>query len=351
MSAAGRRAISTVAAIAGFAVPYAAQTGTIVGRVMITGSDLPVTYAIVSTTPGANELFTNADGRFLIPRISAGQIRLTARRVGFARVDTTIDVVAGDTSRVTIGLSLIAIQLPAIHSLAKACAHPGGSDAQIGVELAALFDQLNENAIRNRLLSRSYPFQLEVERKVTHPEPLLEARFVVYDTVLRSSDREWRYAPGKMLGTREYTGGVFVGKWRTITMPELADFADERFLGNHCFDYAGVDDVDGDSLIRIDFTPAPSVHDPDVAGSIYLDRTTYQLRVTDLSLVNLTRQMRREMGGQSVRAHFKEVIPGVPVLNTVSSMVYPKLDGDKPPEEPATEHHRILSVRFLRGKP
>ena len=84
--------------------------------------------------------------------------------------------------------------------------------------------------------------------------------------------------------------------------------------------------VDGDSLIRIDFTPAPVVHDPDVAGTIFLDPTSYQLRITDLSLVNLTRQLRGQMSGQSIRAHFQEVIPGVPVLNAVSSVVYPKDD-------------------------
>ena len=154
-----------------------------------------------------------------------------------------------------------------------------------------------------------------------------------------------------MLGTREYASGVFAGRWSTVTMPELADFADERFLLNHCFDYGGMELVDGDSLLRIDFTPTPVVHTPDVAGTIFLDPKSYQLRITDLALVNLTRQLRGQMSGQSIRAHFQEVIPGVPVLNAVSSVVYPKDDRSAAPQEPSTEHHRILRVRFLRGKP
>lgn len=351
MKTALRTAFAAAVAIAGLTTSGRAQNGTVMGRIFVTGTGLSVSYAIVSTTPGGRELFTNADGRFVLRDVAPGRLRITARRVGFAPVDTAIDVARGDTSRVDIGMSLIVIQLPAVYSLAKSCAHPGGSDAQIGIQLAALFDQLKENANRNRLLSRSYPFQLEVERKITRPEPLLEARFIAFDTVLRLSEREWRYVPGKMLGTREYTDGVFAGKWRTITMPELADFADERFLDNHCFDFAGIEAVEGDSLIRIDFTPSPLVHEPDVAGAIYLDRVTYQLRITDINLVNLTRQLRREVSGQSVRAHFREVIPGVPVLDAVSSMVYPKDDPNNAPQEPSTEHHRILSVRFLRGKP
>jgi hypothetical protein len=328
-----------------------AQTGTVVGRVHVAGTELPVGYAIVATTPGGRELFTDSDGRFVLRDLASGSIRITARRVGFAPVDTTVIVTRGDTSRVQIGLSLITIQLPTVHTIGRGCAHPGGSDAQIGVELGALFDQLKENAVRNRLLSRSYPFELDVERKITRPEPLLEARFVAYDTIVESSNRTWRYAPGKMLGTREYASGVFAGRWATITMPELADFADERFLINHCFDFSGIDAVDGDSLIRIDFAPAPAIHDPDVAGTIFLDRATYQLRVTDILLVNLTRQLRGQMSGQSIRAYFREVIPGVPVLHAISSVVYPKDDSKAPPAEPLTEHHRVLAVRFIRGRP
>ncbi len=328
-----------------------AQKATVVGRIVVRGTGLPVGYAIVSATPGSREQFTNADGGFVLRDVSPGRLRIAARRVGFSPIDTTIDIAAPDTVRVSLELSLITIQLPPVYSLAKACAHPGGSDAQIGVELTQLFDQVKENADRNRLLSRSYPFELDVERKITRPEPLLEARFVAYDTVVLSSDRPWRYAPGKMLGTREYASGVFVGRWSTITMPELADFADERFLLNHCFDFGGVEVVDGDSLLRVDFTPAPVVHTPDVAGTIFLDAKTYQLRITDLALVNLTRQLRNQMSGQSIRAHFTEVIPGVPVLNRVSSVVLPVDDPRAGPREPATENHRILGVRFLRGRP
>jgi len=134
-------------------------------------------------------------------------------------------------------------------------------------------------------------------------------------------------------------------------MPELADFADARFLENHCFDFGGIDVVDGDTLLRIDFVPAPIVHDPDVSGAIFLDPKTYQLRTTLLSLVNMTKPLRDQTAGQSIRADFVEVIPGVPVMNRVSSVVFPKDNPKQPPQEPATENHRTLSVRFLKGRP
>lgn len=75
-----------------------------------------------------------------------------------------------------------------------------------------------------------------MERKIPRPEVRLLARFVAVDTVIQASERIWRYAPGHVLGTRVYSPGVFEGKWTTITVPELADFAGASLLGNHCFD-------------------------------------------------------------------------------------------------------------------
>jgi hypothetical protein len=358
--------VGALAAVTATTSRGGAQSGAIVGQVRVAGTRMPLGYAVVfaaSATsapsaasavpapPAGREIFSDENGHFVLRSVPAGSVRISARRVGFSPADTTILVTPGDTSRVTIELSLVSIQLPAMHSLAKVCAHPGGSDAQIGEQLATLFDQVKENAARNQLLSRSYPFELEVERRISRPEPVLEARFIAYDTVILSSNRAWRYEPGKMLGTREYASGVFAGKWTTITMPELADFADERFLINHCFEFGGLDVVDGDSVIRVDFSPAPVVHDLDIAGTIFLDPVTYQLRVMDIAVVNLNRQLRNEMSGQSIRSHFREVIPGVPVLSAISSVVFPKEDPKRPGQEPSTEHHRILSVRFLRGKP
>lgn len=328
-----------------------AQRATIVGQTVVKGSVIPVGYAVVGIGPVGRDQFTDDQGRFTISDVPIGLAHVSAKHIGYAPFDTTIAVTAGDTIRVRLELSLITIELPAVHSLAKSCAHPGGSNAQVGPELELLFDQVKQNADRNSLLLRSYPVEITIERKITKPEPILEARFVAFDTVRRSGARNWTYAPGKMLGTREYEGGVFGGRWVTVTLPELADFGDERFLVNHCFDFGGLDVVNGDTLLRVDFSPAPMVHTPDVSGTMFLDPKTYQLRLMLVSLVNLTKQIGEQIGGQTIRATFTEVVPGVPVVDVVSSVVFPREDPKKPPREPATEMQRTLRVRFLRGKP
>jgi hypothetical protein len=328
-----------------------AQRVTIVGRVVVMGTDVPLGYSVIAVKPDGREQFTDSEGRFSLRGVTAGRVRIVAKHIGHTPLDTTLDVADGDSLTLRLELALVSIQLPAVHTLAKECAHLGESSPKLGAALAALFEQLKQNAERNRLLSRSYPFEIDIERKITKPEPSLEARFVAFDTVRRASQRDWQYAPGRLLGTREYMGGIFGGTWTTVAIPELSDFADETFLNFHCFDYSGLEVVDGDSLLRVDFIPAPTVHDPDVAGAIFLDPKTYQIRVTFISLVNLTKKLRERIGGQSIRVTFKEVVPGVPILDVVSSVVFPRDDPKAPVQEPSTETQRTLRVRFLRGKP
>ena len=200
------RLLQPVVGFAAVIVPaaVAAQRATIVGEVVVKSSAVAVSYAVIGGKPGIADRFTTGEGKFVLRDVSPGQLTLTARHIGYAPLDTTLDVAAGDTIRLRLELALVTIQLPAVRSLAQRCAHPGGVNTQLSAELQVLFDQVKQNAERNRLLAASYPFEVVVERKITKPEPALEARFVAYDTVVRSSDRKWRYSPGNMLGTREF---------------------------------------------------------------------------------------------------------------------------------------------------
>src|SRR5262247_1172263 len=125
----GLPAVAIVAALVLLSRPTLAQDGIIVGRVVAKGADLPLGYSVVNVTPGAREQFTTADGSFTLRGLPRGKVTVTARHIAYAPLDTSLTIAGGDTIKITLALSLVTIQLPAIHSLAKSCAHPGRADS------------------------------------------------------------------------------------------------------------------------------------------------------------------------------------------------------------------------------
>ena len=157
-------------------------------------SDVAVTYVgRWRKARRARAGFTARDGQFVLRDLKPGQDASSARHIGYAPLDTTIDVAAGDTLSLRLELALVTIQLPAVHALAQRCAHPGGIERRSECRARGPVRSSEAECRRNRLLATSYPFEVIIERKITKPEPSLEARFIAYDTVVRSSDRTWRY--------------------------------------------------------------------------------------------------------------------------------------------------------------
>src|SRR3954465_13241781 len=83
-------------------------TTVIVGRVTVRGGNaLP--YASV-TLNGKNPQFTDSLGRFQGAGSAAGNVVLRARRIGYAPVEQVVRIQRGDTARVTLQMTRLAIQ-------------------------------------------------------------------------------------------------------------------------------------------------------------------------------------------------------------------------------------------------
>jgi len=100
----------------------AAQRATIIGEVVVHSSAIPVSYTVIGAKPGVADRFTSADGKFVLRDVDPGRLALSARHIGYAPLDTTLDVAAGDTIRLRLELSLVTIQLPELQSLAPSSA-------------------------------------------------------------------------------------------------------------------------------------------------------------------------------------------------------------------------------------
>src|SRR5436190_7689356 len=87
-------------------------TTVIIGRVTVRDGG-PLPYASV-TINGKNPQFADSLGRFQVEGIAAGNVVLRAKRIGFSPVEQTARIQRGDTARVTLQLTRLAIQLPPV---------------------------------------------------------------------------------------------------------------------------------------------------------------------------------------------------------------------------------------------
>jgi hypothetical protein len=103
---------------AAMAFQVADTTGVLRGRVIDASSGAGVPQAAVSVVGALTGAYTDAEGRFLVPRVPAGEWTVRARLLGWRPGDARITMRAGDTVTVTLRLSREAAQLTAVRTTA-----------------------------------------------------------------------------------------------------------------------------------------------------------------------------------------------------------------------------------------
>jgi hypothetical protein len=136
-----------------------AQHAAVVGRAVLHDGGEPVANAAVSVLPSGAQWLADEDGAFVLRDLSPGEVRLRVRRIGFAPKDTALVVGTNDTVRVRIEMTRLALELPTV-VVNGACTDRTPFEDRPPV-LAALFDQVTQNAERLRLLARERPFAIE----------------------------------------------------------------------------------------------------------------------------------------------------------------------------------------------
>jgi hypothetical protein len=282
------------------------QRAAVVGRVVVRETGEPVANASVLVLSTGAQQLGEENGSFTLRDLPSGELRLRFRRIGFAPKDTTLVVGANDTTRVSVALTRLALELPAM-VVQGACTDRTPFDEKPPV-LAALFDQVTQNAERLRLLARERPFAIEMVgwRGVPGRTP------IITDTVMRTPLPDDPYKPRHIL--RDFQGRKNGG----VILPELSAIADTAFTNNHCLRYAGQERFGADSVIRVDFEPVPWLaREADFEGSIFVRVDGYQLVGLVARLNRIPKEWSNTIVGYGQRARFEEVVSGVPVLAEV----------------------------------
>lgn len=329
-------------------MPSTLHTGILRGVVLRQDSTTPAPYASIEVVDGSSRRFSNESGEFSF-RLAPGRYHLRARQIGFAPHDTTVDVVEGATSRpVVIRLAALAIRLVDVTiRRPQRCEAPGVDSAEQPI-LYGIVAAVRENALREMLLRRSYPFEYIVEDVLqTAPQatagPIAAAARSTVDTLGYRSDGVMPYRTGGTVFTDESDPR---GAWERMRLPATADFANRAFIASHCFDY-GFDDAGN---YELHFEPLATLAVPDVEGSVTLDTSTYLIRT---ALVRLTRSADVAKGFQrlEVRIDYAELAPRVAVPTVVTATQAYRTPAPDDTPFVATEIQRIRSLRFLSGVP
>ncbi len=325
-----------------------AQQRPIVRGVVRSGGEA-VPFAVVGLAPGFGQRFTDDSGTFTFSGIPPGTYRLSVRQVGFRPFDTTLVKVGDQQISMAVDLERLAVELSTITvTAARRCVAPGLVDSAASPELAAVFEQLKQNAERYAFLADSYPFRYRLERTFRDFDQSDKVLWSAVDTMEYQSNARVRYTPGDVVG---WGPGPQRRRDRMFRLPMLSDLADSVFEANHCFSYAGIVRGDSGRVVRFQFAPDEDIQTPDIQGVVDLDPSTYQIRRATIELTHAPRALEGLISASDVIL-FREMYPNIVIPERVQGTLVPAPRfGVQRPVVRRTETQRLLAVHFMRPLP
>jgi hypothetical protein len=358
-----RAAFATVvgasAAIFGVSAPMAAQrvhphkvqvpapaSATIIfrGTVVRQDSTTPAPYSSVELVEAHARHFSDDAGHFSF-KVAAGRYHVLVRQLGFAARDTVVDISERSPpaalvvvmNAITIRLSDVTVRAPQI------CTTPG-VDSNATPILGEFMADVRQNADRELLLRRSYPFEYTVEDVQTStPIGFTDSARSVVDTLGYRSDELMPYGRGKTVFTDRTDPR---GAWERMRLPSTLDFADSTFLATHCFDYG----VAPSGNYDINFRPLATITAPDVEGTVTLDSLTFVVRNSIIRLTNAG-AVAPGYGHLEVRTTYREVLPRIALPDTISSTQRYSTPAPDSRSFVATEIQAMRTLRFIGRAP
>jgi hypothetical protein len=277
---------------AGIALPAPAQVIDL--RLRDDATRFPVAGAIVrllqDDVPVAQGL-TSELGRIVLQAPQPGAYRVRVDRIGFRGIVTgAVELAAGDTLRSELVLAWVRMELPAIVVRGETRCD---ARRQEGPEAVALWEEVRK-ALTANLLSQgqgTVPIHVRAFYREVARTGAVEKEWVTESKVVHGQ-------PFGSLAPAELAQFGFVRDWGDSVLfagPDARLLLSDEFVSTHCF--RAVPGEEG--LVGLAFEPVPGRRVPDVRGTLWLDRTTSELRYLEYLYTGLRAEYARVgLGGR-----------------------------------------------------
>jgi len=292
------RALPLVAGFAAFAAPASTEAQTVLVRVVEAESMAPSFGALAYLVDGEGTVvrntLTDERGRALFVGIEAGSYLVRVEMIGMASTETELFAISeGATFTEELRFEASAIQLEGLEvdmEAGRCEVRPGGE----GVLVAQVWDEA-----RKALSAASFTDQ----RGSYRYETVRYDRSLDRDGVILNEDRQQREGymktPFESRPAEDLADNGYVqrdGREYVYYAPDATVLLSDPFLDTHCFRIAGRED----DLIGLGFEPTGDRKNvPDIAGTMWLDAETAELRWLEFQYKYLNPEMMaREVGGR-----------------------------------------------------
>ncbi|HEX8692038.1 MAG TPA: carboxypeptidase regulatory-like domain-containing protein [Longimicrobium sp.] len=347
------RALLLAAALALLALARPALAQTVRGELVERGSGRPIPGALVLLLDArgarANTALTRADGRFTLRAPRAGTYTLRAERVGFRSV-TSAPLALGVDQTVAYRLQgdeeTVSLRGITARSGRRCRARPGSGQAT-----AVLWEEARKaiaataHAAEERLLR----YDLQLFERETSP-----AGLVVADERRQVSGQARTPFHATGVDTLARHGFVRVdGDSLVYDAPDAQVLLSDEFLEHHCFRVE--ESAEHPGWIGLAFEPVRARRVAEVAGVLWLERATAELKLLQYRYVRLPGRMPDDAARG--RVEFERLPTGQWIVRRWAirmpqyalAAAFPELRGARGPAEGAVTT-RLLSVREAGGE-
>ena len=282
------------------ALPAAAQTVRGLLTDSLTSSPIPGAFVTMIDEHGSElaRTITNGSGEFVLTATTPGTYRLRSKRIGFRPyVSAPLTLRAGET------VSFQAVVHPIPVALASVVVEGDRQcDVAGGASVAAMWDEVREALTAVVWTSRLPNYWYDIGHFQRELSP--SGRRKGTDSTWR--DVGYRLVPFRSAPPEELEANGFVvpigenqNEGYTYWAPDAEVLVSNPFLRTHCFE---TKDGHGETsqLIGLAFTPAKGRDKPDVAGTLWIDRKTAELRLLEFTYKNLPEDLIAPRAGGTV---------------------------------------------------